>query len=273
MSDEPGAEDQRQIGPRIIGVAEERTLPIVKQKLREKPKREPLPWPELRAYVAAISADASTTELKDLFRAFPPKLREEVTENVRTFQKGARRPVSQHAAKQLARASHTARRQKKSAGPSTEIADALAQAMAAELIASLDPERAAEAILPKRDLLDREARAARRKQKIEEERRRDDERRRRREDQRGAKQQTSFGETSGTRIKGLDEIAAKLFADAAPAEPLTADETDESVSSETLNAADRTDESVSSEALNAADETDESVSSETGTSSGEAADG
>ena len=70
VSDEPGAEDQPQIGPRIIGVAEERTLPIVKQKLQEKPKREPLPWPELRAYVAAISTDVTTAELKDLFRSY-----------------------------------------------------------------------------------------------------------------------------------------------------------------------------------------------------------
>lgn len=192
-------------------MAEEKPLPIVKQKLREAPKREPLPWPELRTYVDALRADVENAELKDLFRTFPTKLREEVTENVRTFQKGARKPVSQHAAKQLARASHTARRQKKGAKPSTEIAEALGQAMAAELIASLEPERAAAVILPKRDLLDRESRDARRKQKLQEDRERDDERKKRREDAKGAKQQTSFGDVGGTKIQGLDQIAAQLF--------------------------------------------------------------
>jgi len=203
--------DRPAVGPKIIGVAEEKTLKVVNEKLQEKPKREPLPWPELRSYVAAIRDSIEPTELKELLRTFPPKVRDEVTASVRDFQKGARRPISQHAAKQLARASHTARRQRKNAAPSPEIAEALGQAMAAELIASLDPESAAEIILPKRDLLDRASRAARRKQKQEDDRRRDDERRKRREDARSASQQTSFGDVSGPRIKGLDSIAAQLF--------------------------------------------------------------
>jgi len=73
----------------------------------------------------------------------------------------------------------------------------------AELIASLEPDRAAEVILPKRDLLERESRTARRRAREDEERRRDEQRRRRREDARASRQQTSFGEFSGTKIKGL----------------------------------------------------------------------
>ena len=211
------AAPEAQIGPKIIGMAEEKALPIVKQKLTEKPRREPLPWPELRSYVAVLRDDMDTAELKELFRRFPPQLRDEVTENVRTFQKGARRPVSQYAAKQLARAAHTARRQRKKAAPSTDIAEALGLAITAEMLASLDPARAAEVILPRRDLLDREARAARRKQKLDEDRKRDEDRRRRREDARGAKQQTSFGEVGGTRSQGLDDIAAQLFGTGEPA--------------------------------------------------------
>lgn len=225
VSDEPQpqAEPERPVvGPKIIGMAEEKTLRVVNEKLQEKPKREPLPWPELRSYVAAIREDVDQAELKDLFRTFPTKVREEVTTNVREFQKGARRPVSQHAAKQLARASHTARRQRKNAGPSAEIAEALGQAMAAELIASLDPEAAAEIILPKRDLLDRASRSARRKQKQDEDKRRDDQRRKRREDARSASQQTSFGDVSGPRIQGLDSIAAQLFGESA--EPAAEDQ-------------------------------------------------
>lgn len=192
-------------------MAEEKPLPIVKQKLREAPKREPLPWPELRRYVDAVRGDIENPELKELFRTFPATLRDEVTENVRTFQKGARKPLSQHAAKQLARASHTARRQRKGQAPTTEIGEALGQAMAAELIASLEPERAAAVILPKRDLLDRESRDARRKQKLEEDRQRDEERKKRREDAKSSRQQTSFGDVGGTKIQGLDAIAAQLF--------------------------------------------------------------
>lgn len=217
----PAAEAERPaVGPKILGVAEEKTVPIVKKRLQEKPKREPLPWPELRAAVAAVRDDLDPAQLKDLFRLFPPKVREEVTDNVRDFRKGARRPVSQLAAKQLARASHTARRLKRNAAPSAEVCEALGQAMAAELIASLEPDRAAEVILPKRDLLERESRTARRRAKEEEDKRRDEQRRRRREDARSSRQQTSFGEFSGTKIKGLDELAALLGpAEPAPAEP------------------------------------------------------
>ena len=204
------------VGPKILGVAKERTLPVVKKRLQEKPKREPLPWPELRAAVAATREDLDIAQLKELFRTFPEKLREEVTENVRGFKKGARRPVSQHAAKQLARAAHTARRMKRNSHPSGEVAEALGQAMAAELIASLEPEKAAQVILPKRDLLEREARQAQRRARDEEDKRRDEQRRKRRDDARSSRQQTSFGEFSGAKIKGLDELAA-LFADQSPA--------------------------------------------------------
>jgi hypothetical protein len=209
------AEPEPQVGPKIIGKAEEKPLPVVKKRLQEKPKREPLPWPELRAAVAATREELDVAELKELFRLFPQKVRDEVTENVRGFRKGARRPVSQHAAKQLARASHTARRMKKNAHPSGEVAQALGQAMAAELIASLEPEKAAQVILPKRDLLEREARQAQRRARDEEDKRRDEQRRKRREDARSSRQQTSFGQFSGAKIKGLDEIAA-LFADEQP---------------------------------------------------------
>jgi hypothetical protein len=209
------------VGPKILGVAKEQKLPVVKKRLQEKPKREPLPWPELRAAVAATRDQLEIAELKELFRGFPEKLREEVTENVRGFQKGARRPVSQHAAKQLARAAHTARRMKKSSHPSGEVAQALGQAMAAEMIASLEPEKAAQVILPKRDLLDRENRQAQRRQRDEEDKRRDEQRRAKREDARSSRQQTSFGEFSGAKIKGLDELAA-LFPSAEPAAEETA---------------------------------------------------
>jgi hypothetical protein len=208
-SDEP-------VGPKILGRAEEKKLPVVRKRLQEKPKREPLPWPELRAAVAATKDDLDVTQLKELFRGFPEKLREEVTENVRGFKKGARRPVSQHAAKQLARASHTARRMKRNAHPSGEVAEALGQAMAAELIASLEPEIAAQVILPKRDLLERESRQAQRRARDEEDKRRDEQRRKRREDAKSSRQQTSFGGGfGGAKIQGLDALAA-LFADQEP---------------------------------------------------------
>jgi hypothetical protein len=219
-AEEPAAEAaeapapaEEPVGPKILGVAKERTLPVVKKRLQEKPKREPLPWPELRAAVAATRDDLDVAQLKELFRGFPEKLREEVTENVRGFKKGARRPVSQHAAKQLARAAHTARRMKKNSHPSGEVAQALGQAMAAELIASLEPEKAAQVILPKRDLLEREARQAQRRARDEEDKRRDEQRRKRREDAKSSRQQTSFGGGfAGAKIQGLDQIAA-LFAD------------------------------------------------------------
>ncbi|HEY6763014.1 MAG TPA: hypothetical protein VI318_26165 [Baekduia sp.] len=211
-------QDDAPVGPKILGVAEEKALPVVKKRLQEKPKREPLPWPELRAAVAATRDELDVTELKELFRQFPEKLRNEVTENVRGFKKGARRPVSQHAAKQLARAAHTARRMKKNAHPSAEVAEALGQAMAAELIASLEPEKAAQVILPKRDLLERESRQAQRRARDEEDKRRDEQRRKRRDDARSSRQQTSFGGGfAGAKIQGLDEIAA-LFAEQPAAE-------------------------------------------------------
>jgi hypothetical protein len=214
----PAAEAEP-VGPKILGVAEEKRLPVVKKRLQEKPKREPLPWPELRAAVAATKDGLDIAQLKELFRGFPEKLRDEVTENVRGFQKGARRPVSQHAAKQLARASHTARRMKKNSHPSGEVAQALGQAMAAELIASLEPEKAAQVILPKRDLLERESRQAQRRARDEEDKRRDEQRRKRREDAKSSRQQTSFGGGfAGAKIKGLDEIAA-LFAEPEAEQP------------------------------------------------------
>jgi hypothetical protein len=215
------------VGPRILGVAEEKTLPVVKKRLQEKPKREPLPWPELRAAVAATRDQVEIAELKELFRGFPEKLREEVTENVRGFQKGARRPVSQHAAKQLARAAHTARRMKKNSHPSGEVAEALGQAMAAEMIASLEPEKAAQVILPKRDLLERENRQADRRRRDEEDKRRDEQRRAKREDARSSRQQTSFGEFSGAKIKGLDELAALFPSTEAPADEAASEVVDE----------------------------------------------
>ncbi|HEV7753178.1 MAG TPA: hypothetical protein VGO71_16645 [Baekduia sp.] len=206
------------VGPKILGRAKERTLPVVKKRLQEKPKRDPLPWPELRAAVAATRDTLEISELKELFRLFPEKLREEVTENVRGFQKGARRPVSQHAAKQLARASHTARRMKRNSHPSGEVGEAIGQAMAAEMIASLEPEKAAQVILPKRDLIERENRQAQRRARDEEDKARDEQRRKRRDDARSSRQQTSFGEFSGAKIKGLDELAA-LFGTEEPAPP------------------------------------------------------
>jgi translation initiation factor 5B len=215
-ADAPASASDEPVGPKILGVAEEKKLPVVKKRLQEKPKREPLPWPELRAAVAATKDDLDVNQLKELFRGFPEKLREEVTENVRGFKKGARRPVSQHAAKQLARASHTARRMKKNAHPSGEVAQALGQAMAAELIASLEPEKAAQVILPKRDLLERESRQAQRRARDEEDKRRDEQRRKRREDAKSSRQQTSFGGGfGGAKIQGLDQLAA-LFADQEP---------------------------------------------------------
>jgi hypothetical protein len=215
---EAPAAGEATVGPKILGRAKERTLPVVKKRLQEKPKRDPLPWPELRAAVAATRDTLEISELKELFRLFPEKLREEVTENVRGFQKGARRPVSQHAAKQLARASHTARRMKRNSHPSGEVGEAIGQAMAAEMIASLEPEKAAQVILPKRDLIERENRQAQRRARDEEDKARDEQRRKRRDDARSSRQQTSFGEFSGAKIKGLDELAA-LFPSDEPAPP------------------------------------------------------
>ena len=66
---------------------------------------------------------------------------------------------------------------KKNSHPSGEVAEALGQAMAAEMIASLEPEKAAQVILPKRDLLEREDRQAQRRARDEEDKRRDEQRR------------------------------------------------------------------------------------------------
>jgi hypothetical protein len=245
-----GDEEERPaVGPRILGVAEEpKPLPIVKQKLREKPappKREPLPFPELRAVVALVreAKGEDKEQLKELFRLLPPKVRDEVVEGVREFRKGARRPLSQHAAKNLARAVHTARRQKRSAAPNPEVGDALSQAIIGELVASLDVELAAEVILPKRDLLDRQARQARRRQREEEDRERDEFRRRRREDAKANRGQSSFGTFSGTKIKGLDELAAAfgLQGDPEPETPAADPEP------ETPTAADREPEAPAAE--------------------------
>jgi hypothetical protein len=107
---------------------------------------------------------------------------------------------------------------KKNSHPSGDVGQAIGQAMAAELIASLEPEKAAQVILPKRDLLERENRQAQRRARDEEDRQRDEQRRRRREDARSSRQQTSFGEFSGAKIKGLDEVAA-LFKNDEPAPP------------------------------------------------------
>lgn len=201
------------IGPKILGVAPEpKPLPIVKAKLREKPKREPLPWPELRALVTVVKDGLSTNELKELFRLLPTEVRDEVVEGVREFRKGARRPLSQYAAKQLARAVHTSRRLKKKSRPSTEVSDAMAQAITAELIASLDVEIAAEVILPKRDLIDREAKAARRRAQQDEDRAKQEKRRRDREDNRGSSGNQSFGTFRGPKIKGIEALDG-LFAD------------------------------------------------------------
>lgn len=205
---------QPAVGPKILGVAPEaKPLPIVKAKLREKPKREPLPWPELRSLVATIGADLDKEGLKELFRLLPSDVRDETIEGVREFRKGARRPLSQHAAKQLARAVHTSRRLKKKNAPSTDVSDALAQAIVGELIASLDVELAAEVILPKRDLIDRESRASRRRQKDEEDRAKKEQQRKRREDNKGIRGTMSFGEFTGPKIKGLDALDG-LFGDA-----------------------------------------------------------
>ena len=232
------ADDEPRIGPKILGVAPEpKPLPVVKAKLREKPKRDPLPWPELRAVVAQIREETEdVNDLKDLFRLLPADVRDETVEGVRGFRKGARRPLSQHAAKQLARAVHTSRRQKRNAQPGTAVGEALAQAIVGELIASLDVEKAAEVILPKRDLLERESRAARKRQRDEEDRRKDEVRRQRREDNRGVKDQMSFGTFSGNKIQGIEQLAG-LFGDeeqagepapteetAAPDEPVSSDE-------------------------------------------------
>ncbi|MEA2419607.1 MAG: hypothetical protein QOE60_1813, partial [Thermoleophilaceae bacterium] len=79
-----------------------------------------------------------------------------------------------------------------------------------EIVASLDVEVAAEVILPKRDLLEREARNARRRARDEQDRSRDERRKRAREEQAANAGGSPFGTYSGAKIRGLDELK-KLF--------------------------------------------------------------
>ncbi len=177
--------------------------------------REPLPWPELRAAATAVAQGAGVEDLKELFRLLPDDIRDETVVAVREYRKGARRPVSAFAGKSLARAVHTARRARRRPDSDAAVSEALGQALAAEVIASLDVEIAAEVILPKRDLLERESRNARRRQKADEDRTRDERRRRAREE--GGAQGGNYGTYSGAKIRGLDELA-KLFETEPPAD-------------------------------------------------------
>jgi hypothetical protein len=199
-------------GPKIIGYEPIPPPPPPappKPRAKRPPRpREPLPWPELRAAAAAIAESATPDELKDLFRLLPEDVRDETVVGVREYRKGARRPVSAFAGKSLARAVHTARRARRKPESDDAVSEAVGQSLAAEVIASLDVELAAEVILPKRDLLDREARNARRRQKAEEDRERDERRRRARES--SGQQGGTFGSFSGTKIRGLDEVAKLL---------------------------------------------------------------
>ena len=135
---------------------------------------------------------------------------------MRTYRKGARRPVSAFAGKSLARAVHTARRARRRPDSDDAVSEAMGQALAAEVIASLDVEIAAEVILPKRDLLEREARNARRRQRDEQDRSRDERRRRAREEN-APRPEAVSGTYSGSKIRGLDQLA-KLFGDEKPAD-------------------------------------------------------
>ncbi len=199
-------------GPKIIGFEPIPPPPPPappKPRAKRPPRpREPLPWPELRSAAAAIAEVASPDDLKELFRVLPEDVRDETVVGVREYRKGARRPVSAFAGKSLARAVHTARRGRRKPETDDPVSEALGQALAAEVIASLDVEVAAEVILPKRDLLDREARDARRRQKAEDDRTRDERRRRAREE--SGQQGGTFGSFSGTKIRGLDEVAKLL---------------------------------------------------------------
>jgi hypothetical protein len=199
-------------GPKIIGF-EPIPPPAPPAPPKPRPKRpprprDPLPWPELRNAAASITEDASPEDLKELFRLLPEDVRDETVEGVRGYKKGARRPVSAFAGKSLARAVHTSRRARRKPDSDDAVSEAIGQALAAEAIASLDVELAAEVILPKRDLLDREARNARRRQKVEEDKERDERRRRAREA--SGQQGGTFGSFSGTKIRGLDEVAKLL---------------------------------------------------------------
>jgi hypothetical protein len=199
-------------GPKIIGFEPIKPPPPPappKPRPKRPPRpRDPLPWPELRSAAAAIAESSDPEELKDLFRLLPEDVREETITAVREYRKGARRPVSAFAGKSLARAVHTARRGRRKPETDDAVSEAIGQALAAEVIASLDVEVAAEVILPKRDLLDREAKTARRRQKAEDDRERDERRRRAREA--SGQQGGTFGSFSGTKIRGLDEVAKLL---------------------------------------------------------------
>jgi hypothetical protein len=165
----------------------------------------------LRAAATVIGQGANVEELKELFRLLPNEVRDETTEGVRTYRKGARRPVSAFAGKSLARAVHTARRARRRPESDDAVSEAMGQALAAEVIASLDVEIAAEVILPKRDLLEREARNARRRARDEQDRSRDERRKRAREENAPSAGAVS-GQYSGSKIRGLDQLA-KLFED------------------------------------------------------------
>jgi hypothetical protein len=187
--------------------------PVPKAAPKPRPKRpprprEPLPWPELRAAAAMARDGADVEELKELFRLLPNDVRDETVDGVREYRKGARRPVSAYAGKALARAVHTARRARRRPDSDEAVSEAMGQALAAEVIASLEVEIAAEVILPKRDLLERESKNARRRQKAEDDKSRDERRRRAREE--SGQQGTKDGTYSGAKIRGLDQLA-KLF--------------------------------------------------------------
>jgi hypothetical protein len=199
-------------GPKIIGFEPIPPPPPPappKPRAKRPPRpREPLPWPELRAAAGVIAESATPDDLKDLFRLLPEDVRDETVVGVREYRKGARRPVSAYAGKSLARAVHTARRARRKPESDEAVSEAIGQSLAAEVIASLDVELAAEVILPKRDLLDREARNARRRQKVDDDRERDERRRKAREA--SGQQGGTFGSFSGTKIRGLDEVAKLL---------------------------------------------------------------
>jgi len=178
---------------------------------RKPREREPLPWPELRAAATSIGIDTDIEDLKELFRLLPGEVREETVEGVRTYRKGARRPVSTHAGKSLARAIHTARRARRRPDSDEEVSAAIAQALAAEIIASLDVERAALVILPKRDLLERQARDARRKQRDDDDKSRDERRRRARDENATGGTGNYSGTYSGAKIRGIEQLQKLLL--------------------------------------------------------------
>jgi hypothetical protein len=117
--------------------------------------------------------------------------------------------VSAFAGKSLARAVHTARRARRRPDSDDAVSEAIGQALAAEIIASLDVEIAAEVILPKRDLLERQQRQARRQARDDEMRGRDERRRRAREEGQSGGSHT-FGTYSGAKIRGLDQLQKLL---------------------------------------------------------------